>query len=129
MFLADPWLASSQSTGIVLPDTNWVLLCASIGNAAWYNTKTGARYAFGVSTATMMVNGANVAVAQGQTWSAPTQLAINPASRGEASDFAVAEILVWNRALSGAELYAAQSALGAKYCLTQPVAPPPPSQD
>lgn len=38
----------------------------------------------------------------------------------ETSNFAVAEVLVWSRALSSSDLWQVSSALAAKYCLCVP---------
>ncbi len=97
------------SAGGVTPNTKWAFLCTSI-------QLVGASAAF--------LNGVDVSNATATDVAPPNYLTINGGAPSP-SDFGVAELIVWNRALSKAELWAASAYLAEKFCFTMPPAPPP----
>ena len=84
----------------VKPVDSWVYMCSSLSSSA----------------TTVIANNVDVTTCSGGcSVSAPQALSVNGFANGEKSDFGIAEMMLWNRALSTSELYAAQTYLNAKY--------------
>ena len=103
------WGNQTAAANHVAPKTDWVVMCGS--NAGADQLK--------------LVNGADVGTATGGVGN--VSLWINGGGSGATSDFAVAEVLVWDRGLTSEETYAASTYLmGRVLGVTPPAAPPSP---
>ena len=108
------WVVGPGPAVSVPTSASWVFMCSSMTNASYVS---------------VMINGQLYSSNGGgktTPWQGGGTIGINAGGYGgEYSDFAVAELLVWNRALGSSELWQVSSTLAAKYCLPMSAAPPP----
>lgn len=102
---------SATTSGVSVAATNWVYSCAAITGTA------GAS----VGTATVFVNGVDRTTSGNTAFLPAGALGINANPRNSNRNaFGIAELVVWNLALSPGELHSASYYLSQKYCLANP---------
>jgi hypothetical protein len=112
VYLGNGFLVNSGAYAHQTSLLNWIVTCSS------FNTSTSA---YSVS-----INGWWYTGTAGFTMVAPSAARINTGSaQGEASDYGVAEYMVWNVALNSSALDIVTGYLTQRYCITMSAPPPP----
>ena len=109
----DIW--STQAINRVTPVTNWLAMCGTNGGVGSFNGK--------------VANGVEVGTSTGGTVSSGSSMVTNAGSWNEPSAFAIAEVIVWQRALSSEEFsrvydHQLHNVLGQTHPSPPPPAPP-----
>ena len=94
------WLTEAQSS--VWPTDSWVYMCSSFSSSV----------KIAVSNNWEVTTTRKDAAVNGVTFDT---LGVNIYNGGEHSDFGIAEVIIWNRALSRSELFSMQRYLATKY--------------